>query len=118
MYARQPPHGFARPMRVPQNYSGNAFSQKEEPPPEPIPVEEDPTSEKESESVPTEESTPVGSLSHPFSSLLGPGKLFGRSHSGGIGSEELLLLGLIFLISQNHSGDDLLLLLILLLLIG
>ncbi len=110
MYARQPPTTrISRPMQIPSNYSGNAFSAKEEPP---VPPEEEadpsePVAKKESE---PKESAPVSMTPKLIGNLFGKG-----NRSFGLGSEELLLLGVILLISQNDSRDDLLLLLILLL---
>ncbi len=106
MYARQPPDPrFPRNFHIPHNYSGNAFSPKSEPPPPPEP---EPLAAEETES-PLPETAPTGTVStSPLASL------FHRS----LGAEELLLLGVLFLVSQNDEKDDLLFLLILLLLIG
>lgn len=116
MYARQPPSPrISRPVQIPNNYSGNAFSTKEEPPD--IRNEEPELSE---DATPPSTDDPKEPEATPVS--LAPkllGGLFGKGNrSQGLGSEELLLLGMILLLSQNDSRDDLLLLLILLLLIG
>lgn len=105
MYSRQ--DLGARAPRVPRNYSGNAFREL---PPEPknLPEEEP----KMIEAVAEPPSEPEESLT--ASARHDPLRLF---RSGGIGTEELLLLGLILLLSQNETKDDLLLLLVLLLFI-
>ena len=113
MYARQPlDRRPPPPLRIPRNYSGNAFPPKEEPPP---PVEE----REEAEDILTAEDTSQKeeAPAEKEASLLRP---FGRKDrlSSGIGSEELLILGLILLTSQNDAHDDLLPLLLLLLLLG
>lgn len=114
MYARQPPAGrFPRPLHVPTNYSGNAFSsdttEKEEV--MTAPQEAPPSLEAESDRV-------APTASSLFSSpgfRLDLGRLFRRDGGGGIGMEELLLIGLILLLSQSETRDDLILLLLILL---
>ena len=128
MYARQPPDGrFPRPVRVPRNYSGNAFRQEEEgPPPDPV-FEETPTEElppepspmrREGEATPAPEAsadTAVGKLFPSPGFRLDLGRFLNRGKGGGIGFEELLIIGLIFLVSQSETRDDLVFLLLLLL---
>ncbi len=126
MYTRIPSGRFPRGMRVPENYSGNAFRgippeqemppSKESEPPAPPPEVENVREEigDNPPSEPSEPHVPVGHTSPPFGLHL-PFKLF--SHGDGIGFEELLLIGLILLISQEGKNDDLVLLLILLLFI-
>ena len=120
-----------RPPTIPINYSGNAFSRT---PPEkgnfdvmPIPsppmIEVTPTEceekhadkcEKECDDhneKPSECGNREDSAKHNFLSGLFGGKLFPR----GIGSEELLLLALIILVSQSGEADDLLIYLAILL---
>ncbi len=120
MYTRSPTPGGTRGMRIPRNYSGNAFAAPQtSPQEEPIPTEEEAPVRSvsadlpEGESAPPEKQpkeTPIAKL---FPSLgLRPGKLLGS-----FGTEELLILGLIFLLRGNEGSDDLLLLLVLLLLI-
>ena len=126
MYARQPPPGrFPRPIQLPSNYSGNAFSTE---PQEPI------ESSEESDALPhageTEEPKDKADTTEKGESSLSTGKLFPspgfrldlgrlfRSDRGaGLGMEDLLLIGLVLLISQGETKDDLLLLLLLLLFI-
>ena len=122
MYARQGPQGrFPRGMHVPQNYSGNAFRSNET-------EETDTKSANEAEeeikevistkedTEPKGESVPTGQLIRSPGFKLDLGRFFHSEH-GGIGFEELLIIGLIFLISQGESSDDLIFLLLLLLFI-
>jgi len=107
MYTRQ--ESGARYPRVPRNYSGNAFREMPTPPSEMRESEEAPKIiEAVAEPPEASEEAVASSARHD------PFRLF---RSGGIGSEELLLLGLILLLSQNETKDDLLLLLVLLLFI-
>ncbi|MBR2354033.1 MAG: hypothetical protein IKA76_05995 [Clostridia bacterium] len=112
MYARQPlDRRSPPPLRIPKNYSGNAFPPKEEPPPP-----EEIRSESPPEPPKTEERIQKEDLPVSKPTLAG---FFGKGdRSFGIGSEELLILGLILLISKGDSHDDLLPLLLLLLLMG
>ena len=135
-----------RGMRVPENYSGNAFRQAPheisgEPPirnnprmPAPERIVDPISSESESlaepmedvqsepqdlptEAPPTAEpATPVGGKALPFGLRLPFQGLF-RGSGISIGFEELLLIGLILLISQEGKNDDLVWLLLLLLFI-
>ena len=110
MYSRQ-----SIPRReswqIPKNYSGSTFSQ---------PPSDDPEQETDREST-TEPcaSDPVHACTDRSESK--KGLPFGLSHkSGGIGFEELLILGLVLLISQSDEGEgnnDLAFLLLLLLFI-
>ena len=120
MYTRSPTPLGNRNVRIPRNYSGNAFAvsqdlPKEDPPPakEACPV----SKEKEDVPVSTPDQVPNPQNAAPASKLLPlfggrGGKLFGS-----FGTEELLILGLILLLMGNEGNDDLLLLLVLLLLI-
>ena len=110
-----------RPPTVPINYSGNAFERGAPergnfdvmPIPAPPIIEasfeesphEDIKEEKRPETCEKKEEKPN------FLSGLFGGKLFPR----GIGSEELLLLALIILVSQSGEADDLLIYLVVLL---
>lgn len=127
MYSRYPNYRFSGGVRVPENYSGNAFSASED------------KDDKIIESDLTEEApkTPTETVSEAAAEGRGdetaetfkpvqkgfrlPGFKFdiGKIFSGGFGFEELLIIGLILLISQNGKGDDdIILLLALLLFIG
>ena len=125
MYARMTPDRYARDMRVPENYGGNAFRpappRAAEPPAQPVtassgypgpadlPPEE--TEVPPEQERPAEEAQSAGLLSGG-----GVGKLFGGLGQG-IGNEELLLLALILLTAGDNGGDDLFLVLLLLLFI-
>lgn len=123
-------------VKPPRNYSGTAFSES---PPIPPPKEIEPTHQVEStapthdeqateqqSSEETEVTTPskeqaitAAKLERPtpprgiLSSLIPP--FFGDSDSVSIGFEELLLVGLMFLVSQGERDTDTLLMLMLLL---
>lgn len=108
MYAR--PSGYRypnQPLKVPNNYSGNAFREKEN---------EESGSEAQSQpSLPAEpiEETSETSLLSKRGFGLRLGSLFGKG--GGIGTEELLILALILLLADGADGfDDLILFLLLL----
>ena len=98
------------PLRLPENYGGCAFSStvREEPKPPPTPTEApfhtaEPPSEKE-QAPPSPPKQPRLPLSLPL--------------SRGLHFDELLLLGLMLLLSQNREESDLLPLLALLLFCG
>ena len=133
MYARQPPEGhFSRTVRVPRNYSGNAFRNEEalsekgalnttqheaetvsEPPFSAVSLPLDETT------LPKEEATlsaPTGKGISPPGFRLDLGRFLRRDKEG-FGFEELLIIGLIFLLSQSETKDDLVFLLLLLLFI-
>ena len=129
MYTRVPSGRMPRGMHVPENYSGNAFRPPQsmprtpEPPKEPLSKEEssrplpplpevpppDATDNEPASTATNEAITPVGK-SFPFGLRLP----FQGLH---IGFEELLLIGLILMISQEGKNDDLVWLLLLLLFI-
>ena len=105
-----------RGLQIPPHYSGNAFREPPLPPPmEPMPDEETELHESASPSeIPPEEtSLPVSAKRG------GKGLRFDFKHlfSGGIGTEELLILGVLLLLSPGEDNDDILLFLILLLFI-
>ena len=122
-------------LRIPENYSGNAFhgdslspSPPIEPPAEPtdaeVPAAEESEASAASEALPVavsptaepHEDTPVLKKASPFSPLLPPRMLGGRGGLlGDIGIEELLIIGILILLSQSDTDDDILLLLVLLL---
>ncbi len=115
MYFRPESQDREAPYRIPENYSGNAFSEAEAPTAALAPADEPPA---EKDETPTDRQTPQSHPAAPtlLSSLLPPkprgirGGLFGD-----LGSEELLILGILLLLSQNQSDDDIVLLLLLLL---
>ena len=119
MYSRQTTDGrHSRSLSIPANYSGSAFrgNEADDTNIETVPnIYDDVPTAENGESAPV--SAPVTARTdrreHESAGIF---RLFGGS-SGGIGFEELLILGLIFLISQNDSGDDLAFLLLLLLFI-
>ena len=119
MYVRQTPDGrFPRSVRVPQNYSGNAFRAEDSPPPDAATASESERTEEKietAEGTTTEEMPVSKSLASP-GFRLDVGRLFGRQGRG-FGVEELLILGLILLVASGESSDELLLLLLLLLFI-
>ncbi len=120
------PQGFA----VPENYSGNAFRENEEEvvdyTTEEVPsLEEEVFGEAQEITVNEEIAEPVGKIfdEKPKSkggllSRSGFGFNIGKLFGGGIGFEELLIIGLIFLIAQNDNNEDIIVLLALLLFIG
>ena len=105
MYVRPQGYRYSGEVRLPENYSGNTFR---EPPliESDVAEQENEHNEAEPASLPSE-STPA--------SKLHLGSLFGGK--GGIGTEELLILALVLLLSDGESNDDLMLFLILLLFI-
>ena len=114
MYSRQNAAGrTSTPWQIPKNYSGNAFS----PPPDPSvdTVEAETVEETRNNTTPSSSDAPV------FGEIEQKHSPFGLSRKGGgIGLEELLILGLALLISQSDEGDgnnDLAFLLLLLLFI-
>ncbi|MBQ7383482.1 MAG: hypothetical protein IJV72_01675 [Clostridia bacterium] len=134
MYSRYPNYRFSGGVRVPDNYSGNAFkpeSQNQNVEAEAVKAERleavaeqigaaeavEPIKEKAPEGEGTESVSAFKAEKSKFrfpSFNFNVGKLF----SGGFGFEELLIIGLILLISQNGADDDIILLLALLLFIG
>ena len=115
MYSRQnAPRGQSAPWQIPRNYSGNAFSHPE-PDENSSDLEATETSDegKKSENAAAPASVDCNSESKKAG-------LFGLSRKGGIGFEELLILGLVLLVSQSDEGEgnnDLAFLLLLLLFI-
>lgn len=115
MYVRPPSYRYQAPMRVPENYSGNVFNQKGAEEVKEAIDRTVPTPEKltePTESV-TEQVTPALLGGNGFRLRLP--SLFGKDN--GIGSEELLILALILLLSDaggSESFDDLILFLVLL----
>lgn len=106
MYSR--PHKHSEPpLQLPEHYSGCAFSAMEEPVeqmPEPVSVAPPPPVEV----APREHQEPL--KKDAASLFAGPLSLLGGLHF-----EELLLIGLIFLLMHSDQGSDLILWLALLL---
>ena len=127
MYSKYANYRFPSKVRLPENYSGNAFSSREENAPK---KETEPQTEAETiinqEEIPTKteseahEEKEVSLLSRSDKKLKLPfinfnvGKLF----SGGLGFEELLIIALILLLSEGDNDDGMILVLLLLLFIG
>ncbi len=141
MYAKDMRPPSRKPsVTPPRNYSGTAFfepqiqpqpeapppqpqqpTQKEQPPLLPPPPTEQPDTDSApdlSDSDPVQEVTPVSAKPKPprgfLASLIPPA--FSDSSDADGGMEELLLVGLIFLLSRGEQDNDILLILALLLL--
>ena len=117
MYTRSPTSDRSRDLHIPRNYSGNAFAPPQEEIAEVMGVEEttipaDAPSPPSAEESSPEQAAPAAKL---FPSL-GISSRISRIF-GNLGTEELLILGVILLLAGNEGTDDLLLLLILLLFI-
>ncbi len=154
MYARQGPDvRFQRNVRIPQNYSGNAFRSDQEktdlreaaPQPNDAGKIQDKYDDREAQDqhdsrdkaeggkdadfddpaasvqnaspASSAKEIPAGSLFSAPGFRLDLGRFFNRSKGLGIGFEELLIIGLILLLSQSETKDDLIFLLLLLLFI-
>ncbi len=121
MYNSRPRYQrYTSEISVPENYSGNAFRD------EPAEKEEKNESvDNEIADVPKkveEKSDEELAVMSAPQKKRGRGASFGldisRLFKGGIGFEELLILGLILLVSQDDGNDDVVLLLALLLFVG
>ena len=109
MYARQTPRpSGAREISLPGNYGGTAFRH------DVFPDEEAPSVNEECNEAEAQEPSP--DTHHGERSVIPSisGHLFPKN--GGIGFEELLILGIILLVSQSSENDDNISLLLLLLL--
>ena len=120
------PDGFT----VPENYSGNAF--RESIAETDYPIEESPSDTVVEEVVKEQVADVAQEAVEPAAKIFEEkhkrgGSLFSRSgfgfnignlFGGGIGFEELLIIGLIFLIAQSENNEDIIVLLALLLFIG
>ncbi len=130
MYSRYPNYRFSGGVRVPNNYSGNAFRQREAPtedterPPEELPREEEnrertAAEEREADLKEERREKQLPIVSYPSKEEHSLPRLsFGKSLLSDIGSEELLLLALIFILSSSEDRDDITLFLILLLFVS
>ena len=118
MYSRQNADArSARGLRIPSNYSGNAFfteADERQAEPETADARDEP---EKRVSIDDEQAVTASAQTKGNAVPSGISQLFGKGQSGGIGFEELLILGLVFLISQNDTKDDLAFLLLLLLFI-
>ena len=117
MYVRPQNYRYSNPVRVPDNYAGNAFRNNTEPE---APITDtvgqevvEPILESSAEPAPENESVPA-SLKEERGFRLRLGSLFGKN--GSIGTEELLILALILLLADGDSDsfDDVILFLALL----
>ena len=119
MYSRYPNYRFSGGVKIPDNYSGNAFKQVQtEPETEEISAAQvSEERETENDTLPIQENEgAVPSAVSARRPLLGGLKFnFGRIFSGGIGFEEILIIGMILLLMQDNSDDDIILLLLLIL---
>ena len=124
MYSKPKP-SQEEAFRIPDNYRGNAFTESSavpQPPVDPV-LSRPPEETVESEREPTVTILPADTVREcppkkpsPMSAFLPP-KL-SSSHGGllgDIGVEELLIVGILVLLSQSDADDDILLLLMLLL---
>ena len=117
MYYRSQGYPYKKEVNIPPNYGGNAFLDKtnelseqteeanQEIPPQDTLTQETPCDSYEDKSPRTDAVAEAG--------IFKQGSFLG----GKIGSEELLLLAIIFLISDSEGSDDILWLLVLLLFI-
>ena len=140
MYSRYPNYRFAGGVRLPENYSGNAFVQagkdkadtaeKVSAEPSAVPLDAIETGresaiesaveqEARENGEATYESERTAEVMKPLQKRVRrPAFKFdiGRIFSGGFGFEELLIIALILVISQGESEDDVIVLLLALLL--
>ena len=129
MYYRSQGYRYPRDVRIPINYSGNAFSEQEDNSTKNIETQsipEDAETENQSTKatdIDSEENTDKLSNTSPNESEAKEvSSLFHNSNQssifgGKIGSEELLILAIVFLLSDTDSGNDIIWLLLLLLFI-
>ena len=127
MYTRYPNYRFGGKVKLPENYSGNAFSSdvSEKDTVEPLTedteiVSAEGAEEVQSSAPPPKEDAEVSLIKQTGKRIKLPSFGFNldRFFSGGFGFEELLLIALILLISQGDSDDEMILLLVLLLFVG
>ena len=125
MYSRYPNYRFSGGVKIPDNYSGNAFkpsdAEEDMDVAESVGINESDTESEESLAVAerAEKAGDVAASCTPRRSPFGGLKFnVGRMFSGGIGFEELLILGLIIMLSRNENESDIVLLLGLLLFCG
>ena len=128
MYYRSQGYRYPKDMRIPVNYGGNAFSDNEKSEEEITQTIAENQTESQVESEIDEESSEISEIQDeaqikdtPKAESASTSSIFhgfGRnSFFSGIGSEELLILALVFLLSDNESDNDIVWLLLLLLFI-
>ena len=109
MYNSKPRYNsFSSDYNVPENYSGNAFFEEH--------LEEG-TNEAE-QNIKEEERREVEVSALPEKKKAGFHIDVSRLFGGGIGFEELLILGLVLLMAGGEGNEDMIILLLLLLFIG
>lgn len=107
MYVRPQGYSARERVQIPRNYSGSVFREQLDDVEEQTAEAEAPAAEEISEEpAPAQDTEALLKIQSPA-----PHSLLS---SGGIGSEELLLLALIFLLSDSDIGDELILFLVLL----
>ena len=132
MYTKAKPNG-EEAYRIPENYRGNAFHNDTLTPQPPIHIAEETTEdslEAQETGIPEQAILPAASASVTVSSRGGSGPKHASPLSaflpprlcaeksgilGDIGMEELLIIGILLLLSQSEADNDILLLLVLLL---
>ena len=118
MYVRPPSYRYPPSVRIPDNYSGSAFREQETPPllsqADETEISTEKEQKKEAQGTQEPPAAEEGSLLSPRHFGLRLGSLFGKKSS--IGTEELLIIALILLLSDSNSEsfDDLILFLALL----
>jgi hypothetical protein len=125
MYTRYPNYRFGSRVRLPENYSGNAFSAGGEAL-ESANVESDTNDDNTADAVLSDNSEKNGDIDKGVAVIGGEEKKIklpsfklevGKLFSGGFGFEELLIIALILLISGGDNDDGTILWLVLLLFI-
>ena len=125
MYTRYPNYRFGSRVRLPENYSGNAFSAGSEAL-ESVSVESDVSDDNTADTVPSDNSQKNGDIDKDVAVIGGEEKKIklpsfklevGKLFSGGLGFEELLIIALILLISSGDNDDGTIFWLVLLLFI-
>lgn len=136
MYSRFPPERREKPIRLPENYSGCAFSANSPVPPHvPPSVPQEHSSDRSEQECMQHEDAPQKELHEnghaeqiappppaPQSNGMAPDRLPSRLFGGhglsipiGLSFDELLLIGLILLLSHSENDSDMVLWLVLLL---
>ena len=108
MYVRPQSYRYSGEVRLPENYSGSTFR-------EPPLIEPDVEEEKAAPSEPEQDTRSASPNASETAAKLHLDTLFGGK--GKIGTEELLILALVLLLSDGENNNDLVLFLMLLLFI-